>query len=55
MDFRGDPANELIAATSVVHKLPLVTRDSGGFEPRDWSRSPEFGRRARANIRDGLT
>lgn len=27
MDFRGDPADELIAATSVVHRLPLVTRD----------------------------
>ena len=27
LDFRGDPADELIAATSVVHKLPLVTRD----------------------------
>ena len=27
LDFRGDPADELIAATSVVHKVPLVTRD----------------------------
>ncbi len=27
MDFRGDPADELIAATSVVHGAPLVTRD----------------------------
>jgi PIN domain nuclease of toxin-antitoxin system len=27
LDFRGDPADELIAATSVVHKLPLLTRD----------------------------
>lgn len=24
---RSDPADELIAATSVVHKVPLVTRD----------------------------
>lgn len=27
LDFRGDPADKLIAATSVVHKVPLVTRD----------------------------
>ena len=27
LDIRGDPADELIAATSVVHNLPLVTRD----------------------------
>jgi PIN domain nuclease of toxin-antitoxin system len=27
LDVRGDPADELIAATSVVHRLPLVTRD----------------------------
>lgn len=27
LDFEGDPADELIAATSVVHKIPLVTRD----------------------------
>jgi PIN domain nuclease of toxin-antitoxin system len=27
MDFKGDPADELIAATSVVHRVPLVTRD----------------------------
>lgn len=27
LDFAGDPADELIAATSVVHKIPLVTRD----------------------------
>jgi len=29
LDFRGDPADELIAATSVVHEVPLVTRDRG--------------------------
>ena len=28
LDFRGDPAGELIAATSVVHRIPLVTRDA---------------------------
>jgi PIN domain nuclease of toxin-antitoxin system len=27
LDIRGDPADELIGATSVVHHLPLVTRD----------------------------
>jgi len=27
LDFRSDPADELIAATSVVHRVPLVTRD----------------------------
>lgn len=27
LDFAADPADELIAATSVVHKVPLVTRD----------------------------
>ncbi len=29
LDLRGDPADELIAATSVVHRIPLVTRDRG--------------------------
>ena len=28
LDFRGDPADELIAATSVVHEVPLLTRDT---------------------------
>ena len=27
LDFRGDPADEIIAATSLVHEAPLVTRD----------------------------
>ena len=27
LDFRGDPADEIIAATSIVHKVPLLTRD----------------------------
>jgi PIN domain nuclease of toxin-antitoxin system len=27
LDFRGDPADEIIAATSVEHGVPLVTRD----------------------------
>jgi len=27
LDVRSDPADELIAATSVVHGIPLVTRD----------------------------
>jgi PIN domain nuclease of toxin-antitoxin system len=28
LDFQSDPADELIAATSFTHKLPLVTRDA---------------------------
>jgi PIN domain nuclease of toxin-antitoxin system len=28
LDFRSDPADELIAATSLVHRIPLVTRDA---------------------------
>lgn len=27
LDSQGDPADELIAATSVVHDVPLLTRD----------------------------
>ena len=27
LDFRGDPADELIAATSIVNGAPLLTRD----------------------------
>jgi PIN domain nuclease of toxin-antitoxin system len=27
LDVRSDPADELIAATSIVHRIPLVTRD----------------------------
>ena len=27
LDFKGDPADESIAATSVVHRIALVTRD----------------------------
>jgi PIN domain nuclease of toxin-antitoxin system len=27
LDIRGDPADELIAATSLVHAVPLLTRD----------------------------
>ena len=27
LDFRGDPADELIAATSLAHNVPLLTRD----------------------------
>jgi PIN domain nuclease of toxin-antitoxin system len=28
LDFEGDPADEMIAATSIIHGAPLVTRDS---------------------------
>ncbi len=27
LDFKGDPADEIISATSTVHRIPLVTRD----------------------------
>lgn len=27
LDVAGDPADELIAATSIVHRVPLLTRD----------------------------
>jgi PIN domain nuclease of toxin-antitoxin system len=27
LDFESDPADEIIAATSLVHRVPLVTRD----------------------------
>jgi PIN domain nuclease of toxin-antitoxin system len=28
LDFKSDPADELIAATSLTHGIPLVTRDT---------------------------
>ena len=28
LDFKGDPADELSAATSVVQRMPLLTRDA---------------------------
>jgi PIN domain nuclease of toxin-antitoxin system len=28
LDFSSDPADELVAATSIVHRVPLVTRDA---------------------------
>jgi PIN domain nuclease of toxin-antitoxin system len=27
LDFDSDPADEIISATSIVHRIPLVTRD----------------------------
>ena len=27
LDFKSDPADELIAATSIVHQVPLLTRN----------------------------
>jgi PIN domain nuclease of toxin-antitoxin system len=27
LDFKSDPADELISATSIVHQVPLLTRD----------------------------
>ena len=34
LDFHSDPADELIAATSVVHGVPLLTRDRRILESR---------------------
>lgn len=28
LDFKSDPADELIAATSLAHQVPLLTRDA---------------------------
>jgi len=28
LDFKGDPADEIIAATSLVYRVPLLTRDA---------------------------
>jgi PIN domain nuclease of toxin-antitoxin system len=28
LDFQSDPANEIIAATSLTYNIPLLTRDS---------------------------
>lgn len=28
LDFRSDPADEIIAATSLAHNMPLLTRDA---------------------------
>ena len=28
LDFRSDPADELIAATSITYRVPLMTRDA---------------------------
>ena len=46
LDFSSDPADEIIAATSLVHRLPLMTRDRkirrskliGDGHPRAWRR-----------------
>jgi len=27
LDFKNDPADEIIAATSIAHQIPLLTRD----------------------------
>ncbi len=34
LDFKADPADELIAATSIVHNVPLLTRDRALFKSR---------------------
>ena len=34
LDFKGDPADEIIAATSIVHEVPLITRDRAILQSR---------------------
>jgi PIN domain nuclease of toxin-antitoxin system len=34
LDIQGDPADELIAATSLVHNVPLLTRDRALLKSR---------------------
>ena len=34
LDFNGDPADEVIAATSIIEGAPLVTRDRQIRRPR---------------------
>ena len=34
LDFSSDPADELIAATSIVHRVPLLTRDEKVLKSR---------------------
>lgn len=34
LDFASDPADEIIAATSIVHQVPLLTRDRKILESR---------------------
>src|SRR5260370_3301866 len=34
LDFSSDPADEIIAATSIVEKIPLLTRDRRVLESR---------------------
>ncbi len=34
LDFRSDPADEIIAATSLIHGVPLLTRDRKMLESK---------------------
>lgn len=34
LDFQSDPADEIIAATSLVHNIPLLTRDKTILQSR---------------------
>lgn len=47
LDFKGDPADELIAATSIVHDVPLVTRDSVIRQSKIVPLAPTVGEAAR--------
>ena len=52
LDVAGDPADEIIAATSVVHNVPLVTRIAVSGARRS-SRSRGEASRARARRNHG--
>lgn len=47
LDFKSDPADEIIAATSVVHNVPLLTRDSVILRSKIVPLAAPGGRRAR--------
>ncbi len=34
LDFTSDPADEIIAATSIIHRVPLLTRDQKILESK---------------------
>ena len=34
LDFKSDPADELIAATSILHRIPLLTRDKRNLKSK---------------------
>lgn len=47
LDFDSDPADELIAATSIVHGVPLITRDRRLLASRIVPLAMDTGRKGR--------